>query len=80
MKVNKLAGVKAKKTCCRSKPRFNRCPLALHKVRKAEPNGLRGKDLLSVYKRTEGLTPGSAACGDSQRPFPRPIRHFQEYR
>ncbi|ADT98261.1 hypothetical protein [Mycolicibacterium gilvum] len=51
MKVNKLADVKAKKKCCRSKPRCKRCPLVLHKVRKAELNGIRGKELDKIYKR-----------------------------
>ncbi|MBV5246018.1 MULTISPECIES: hypothetical protein [Mycolicibacterium] len=51
MKVNKLLDVKAKKKCCRSKPRCKRCPLVLHKVRKAELNGIRGKELEKVFKR-----------------------------
>lgn len=51
MKVSKLAGAKPKKKCCRSKPRCKRCPLVLHKVRKAELSGIRGKDLEKVYKR-----------------------------
>ncbi|CAN3130280.1 hypothetical protein ACNUDN_20340 [Mycobacterium sp. smrl_JER01] len=51
MKDTKLAGIKPKKKCCRSKPRCKRCPLVVHKVRKAELNGLRGKELEKVYKR-----------------------------
>lgn len=49
--VEKFAGVKAKKKCCRSKPRCKRCPLVLHKVHKAELSGIRGKDLEKVFKR-----------------------------
>ena len=51
LKVNKLADVKAKKKCCRSKPRCKRCPLVLHKVHKAELNGKRGKELTKIFKR-----------------------------
>lgn len=51
LKQSKFAGVKPKKKCCRSKPRCKRCPLVLHKVHKAELNGIRGKDLTVVYKR-----------------------------
>ena len=50
MKTSKIAGLKPKKKCCRSKPRCKRCPLVLHKVRKAELNGLRGKELDKVFK------------------------------
>ncbi|MGV0811718.1 hypothetical protein ABQF34_07115 [Mycolicibacterium boenickei] len=51
MKSAKIARLKPKKKCCRSKPRCKRCPLVLHKVRKAEHNGLRGKELDKVFKR-----------------------------
>ncbi|MGE2730233.1 hypothetical protein ACQI4F_12190 [Mycolicibacterium vaccae] len=51
MKAAKLADLKPKKKCCRSKPRCKRCPLVVAKVRKAELNGLRGKELDKVYKR-----------------------------
>ena len=51
MKSAKIAGLKPKKKCCRSKPRCKRCPLFLHKVRKAEHNGMRGKELDKVFKR-----------------------------
>jgi hypothetical protein len=51
VKVSKLAGAKAKKKCCRSKPRCKRCPLVLNKVAKAELAGVRGKDLEKVFKR-----------------------------
>ncbi|MCV7014614.1 hypothetical protein [Mycolicibacterium madagascariense] len=51
MDPSKLAGVKPKKKCCRSKPRCKRCPLVLSKVRKAELLGLRGKELEKVFKR-----------------------------
>ena len=51
MKSSKLDGVKAKKKCCRSKPRCKRCPLVLSKVHKAELLGIRGKELDKVFKR-----------------------------
>ncbi|QZT61620.1 hypothetical protein [Mycolicibacterium austroafricanum] len=51
MKATKLAGMKPKKKCCRSKPRCKRCPVVLNKVRKAELNGIRGKELTTVFKR-----------------------------
>lgn len=51
VKSSKLAELKAKKKCCRSKPRCKRCPVVLHQVRKAELNGMRGKDLTKVFKR-----------------------------
>jgi hypothetical protein len=52
VKASKLAAVKPKKKCCRSKPRCKRCPLVIHKVRKAELSGVRGKALQKVFKRT----------------------------
>jgi hypothetical protein len=51
VKSSKLAGITPKKKCCRSKPRCRRCPVVLHKVRKAELSGLRGKELEKVFKR-----------------------------
>jgi hypothetical protein len=51
LKSAKIAALKPKKKCCKSKPRCKRCPLVLHKVRKAEHNGLRGKELDKVFKR-----------------------------
>lgn len=51
MKPSALASAKAKKKCCRSKPRCKRCPLVLHQVRKAESSGLSGKELEKVFKR-----------------------------
>jgi hypothetical protein len=49
--VSKLVSAKAKKKCCRSKPRCKRCPVVVNKVRKAELNGIRGKELEKVFKR-----------------------------
>ena len=46
-----FARLKPKKKCCRSKPRCKRCPVVLHKVRKAEHNGVHGKELDKVFKR-----------------------------
>ena len=51
MKPSKLLDLKPKKKCCRSKPRCKKCPVVVHKVRKAERNGIRGKDLVKVFKR-----------------------------
>ncbi|NVN49639.1 hypothetical protein [Mycolicibacterium hippocampi] len=51
MKPGKLADLKPKKKCCRSKPRCKRCPVVLNKVHKAELNGIRGKELAKVLKR-----------------------------
>lgn len=51
MKRTEFAEAKAKKKCCRSKPRCKRCPLVLNKVHKAELAGVRGKDLEKVFKR-----------------------------
>ena len=50
-KARDFSAMKAKKKCCRSKPRCKRCPLVLHKVRKAELRGISGKDLDTVFKR-----------------------------
>ncbi|KMO81186.1 hypothetical protein [Mycolicibacterium obuense] len=49
--ASKLTKLTPKKKCCRSKPRCKKCPLVLHKVRKAELSGVRGKDLEKVHKR-----------------------------
>jgi hypothetical protein len=51
VKPSEFAAVKAKKKCCRSKPRCKRCPLVLQKVHKAELAGIRGKELEKVFKR-----------------------------
>jgi hypothetical protein len=51
LKPGKLADLKPKKKCCRSKPRCKRCPVVLNKVHKAELNGIRGKELAKVLKR-----------------------------
>ena len=51
LKASKLLDLKPKKKCCRSKPRCKKCPLVLHKVRKAELMGIRGKELDKIYKR-----------------------------
>ncbi|WP_434085066.1 hypothetical protein [Mycobacterium paraterrae] len=47
----KYLTAKPKKKCCRSSPRCKSCPLVLHKVRKAELDGIRGKALDKVYRR-----------------------------
>jgi hypothetical protein len=49
--ARKLTELTPKKKCCRSKPRCKRCPVVLHKVSRAEHNGIRGKDLEKVFKR-----------------------------
>ena len=51
LKPSKLLDVKPKKKCCRSKPRCKKCPVVLHKVRKAELTGIRGKELNKIFKR-----------------------------
>lgn len=51
VKPSEFATAKAKKKCCRSKPRCKRCPLVLHKVHKAELSGVRGKELTKVFNR-----------------------------
>ena len=51
VKIEKFAMAQPKKKCCRSKPRCKRCPLVLHKVHKAERNGIRGKKLQKVFDR-----------------------------
>jgi len=48
---SKLAGLKPKKKCCRSKPRCKRCPLVLHLVRKAERDGISGKELKKIHRQ-----------------------------
>jgi hypothetical protein len=52
VKSSTFAGITPKKKCCRSKPRCKRCAVVLHEVRKAELSGLRGKDVVKVFKRT----------------------------
>jgi hypothetical protein len=51
VKPSALADLKPKKKCCRSKPRCKKCPVVVHKVRKAERTGIRGKQLVKVFKR-----------------------------
>ena len=48
--MKNLTSVKAKKKCCRSKPRCKRCPFVLHKVHKAAHAGASGKELEKVFK------------------------------
>ncbi|MGB5112738.1 MAG: hypothetical protein WBO08_14450 [Mycobacterium sp.] len=47
--MKKLLTAKPKKKCCRGKLRCKKCPLVLHKVRKAPHTGMRGKDLEKVH-------------------------------
>lgn len=57
--ARKLTELTPKKKCCRSKPRCKSppqaggapSPVVLHKVSRAEHNGIRGKDLEKVFKR-----------------------------
>jgi hypothetical protein len=51
VKPAKLAALKPKKKCCRSKPRCKRCPLVVHKVLKAQHMRISGKDLEKVYRQ-----------------------------
>ncbi|MGK2881023.1 MAG: hypothetical protein ACSLE6_09595 [Mycobacterium sp.] len=54
MKSTKFADLKPKRKCCRSKPRCKRCPVVVHQLRKAELNGIRGKELDRVFNRARG--------------------------
>jgi hypothetical protein len=51
LKPSKIADLEPKKKCCRSKPRCKKCPVVVNKVRKAERHGIRGKQLVKVFKR-----------------------------
>jgi hypothetical protein len=51
LKPSELADLEPKKKCCRSKPRCKKCPVVVNKVRKAERLGIRGKQLVKVFKR-----------------------------
>jgi hypothetical protein len=51
LKPSNLADLKPKKKCCRSKPRCKKCPVVVSRVRKAERHGIRGKQLVKVFKR-----------------------------
>jgi hypothetical protein len=51
VKPSKLADLKPKKKCCRSKPRYKKCPVVVHRVQKAQRNGIRGKHLVKVFER-----------------------------
>jgi hypothetical protein len=51
LKASKLLAIKPKKKCCRSKPRCKKCPIVLHKVRKAALLGIRGEELVKIHKR-----------------------------
>jgi hypothetical protein len=55
LKPGGLAGLKPKKKRCRSKPRGKKCPIVVHRVRRPERNGIRGKKLAKVFKRTRKL-------------------------
>jgi hypothetical protein len=50
VKASKLVDVKPKKKCCRSKPRCKRCPVVILVLRKADSDGLRGKQLEKVLR------------------------------
>lgn len=51
MKASKVAGLKPKKKCCKSKPRCLKCPVVVHKMQKAERHGLSGKELKKALRR-----------------------------
>jgi hypothetical protein len=51
LKPSKLTDLKPNKKCRRSRPRCKKCPVVVHQVRKAERNGIRGKQLTKVFKR-----------------------------
>ncbi|WP_264026454.1 hypothetical protein [Mycolicibacterium pyrenivorans] len=59
MDHGKLADLKPKTKCCRSKPRCKRppqaggapSPVVIDKVHRAQLNGIRGKELTKVFTR-----------------------------
>jgi hypothetical protein len=51
LKASKLPDLKPKKKCCHNNRRCRKCPVVVHQIRKAERHGIRGKDLVKVYKR-----------------------------
>jgi hypothetical protein len=55
LKPGGLAGLKSKKKRCRSKPRCKKCPIVVHRVRRPERNGIRGKKLAKVFKQARKL-------------------------
>ncbi|EUA71061.1 hypothetical protein I540_1254 [Mycobacteroides abscessus subsp. bolletii 1513] len=51
VKASKVARLKPKKKCCKSKPRCTKCPVVVHKMQKAEHHGLSEKELKKVLHR-----------------------------
>ncbi|BBZ00376.1 hypothetical protein [Mycolicibacterium fallax] len=51
MKPSKVAKLKPKKKCCKSKTRCKCCPIVVSKVKKACDAGVCGKDLEKVFKQ-----------------------------
>lgn len=52
VKAGKVSGLKPKKKCCRSKKRCLKCPVVIMRMKKAEDEGLKGKDLARVLKKS----------------------------
>ena len=51
VKAKKVARLKPKKKCCRSKTRCMKCPVVIMRMKKAENEGLTGKHLQKALKR-----------------------------
>jgi hypothetical protein len=51
VKAAKLVDAKPKQKCCRSRPRCKRCPVVILALRKADSDGVSGKQLEKVFKR-----------------------------
>jgi hypothetical protein len=45
VKAKKVASLKPKKKCCRSKKRCLKCPVVIMRMKKLENEGVTGKDL-----------------------------------
>ncbi|MFN8067240.1 MAG: hypothetical protein U0R77_00270 [Mycolicibacterium insubricum] len=52
MNPSKLAKLKPKKKCCKSRTRCGRCPVVVSKVRRASETGITGKELERVFKQS----------------------------
>ncbi|WP_185981550.1 hypothetical protein [Skermania sp. ID1734] len=51
VKAKKVARLKPKKKCCRSKKRCLKCPVVIMRMKKCEREGLTGKDLKKALKK-----------------------------
>ncbi|WP_214633097.1 hypothetical protein [Antrihabitans cavernicola] len=51
VKAKKVSSLKPKKKCCRSKTRCMKCPVVIMRMKKAETDGVTGKDLQKALKK-----------------------------